>query len=152
MVRQKVLSVGSSKEIIIATTTPNQTLRVPLIDNRDFVVDEWEYYIVESTRVDNGDGSFDDNYKLYRGFANDPTLVLVVEVDITDVINTNGPFYFESNSITFKGTVNHSYWDICFFSGLTTETPQELWAVKYNTDNANWVYDAGNNINTDRGN
>lgn len=148
---QKVLIVGESKEIVLVTTTGDY-LRVPLIDDRTFVVDEWEYYIVESTRVDNGDGSFDDNYKLYRGFANDPTLVLVTELDITDVINTNGPFYFESNSITFRGTVNHSYWDICFFSGLTTETPQELWAVKYNTDNSDWVYNAGNNPNTDKGN
>ena len=148
---QKVLAVGLSKEFALITTTGDY-LRVPLIDDRNFVVDEWEYYIIESARVDNGDGTFNDDFKLYRGFANDPTLVLVDENIQNNVINTNGPFYFESNSITFNGTVNHSYYDVCLFSGLQNETPQELWSVKYNTDEANWVYNAGNNPNTDNGN
>jgi len=149
---QKVRVVGESKEFAIVSNTPGQYLRAPLIDDRDFVVDEWEYYIVEAMRTDNGDGSFDDNYKLYRGFANDPTLVLVDELLFANVINTTGPFYFTSNSITFNGTVDHSYFDICLFSGLTNETPQELWSVKYNLDEADWVYNAGNNPNADNGN
>ena len=151
ILKQNVLIIGESKEFVF-TTASGEGLRLTLVDDRDFVVNEWEYYIIESTRVDNGDGTFDDNFKLYRGFANDPTLVLVYENITNGVSNTTGPFYFDSNSVTFNGTVNHSYFDVCLFSGLTNETPQELWSVKYNLDEADWVYNAGNKPNTDKGN
>ncbi len=159
-----IINIGSGyylKQHIQQTFTRNFTISdvdgnygASLRDDRGqaFPVDVWEYYLVESTRVDNGDGTFNDNFKLYRGSANNATLTLVGEATNSNVTNTIGPFYFDANSIVFNGTVRFSYWDICFFSGLTTETPQELWSVKYNTDESSWVYNAGNNPNTDNGN
>tara|TARA_R110002126_G_scaffold5579_2_gene29474 strand:- start:329 stop:4021 length:3693 start_codon:yes stop_codon:yes gene_type:complete len=154
-----ILNIGTGYSIKMGPNTTNKNIftignsGATLTDDYGSDLESiWTYYIITSERVDNGDGTFDDSFVLYRGAANNATLALVDSVSNVGVANTDGVFYFDSNSINFEGVIHNSYWDYSFYAQSDDMTAAELWSTKYNTDNASWVYNAGNNPNTDKGN